>query len=135
MVTISPSGLNGTALTANQVSLLASYSEKLCRTYCVNSTLQPQYSIVYSYGTPVLNETTVFVPITAIITIVTPGSRNCNATTQLYTEKFMVSFQGQTALPKSVAIASVGRTSNGSNVKCCRTKNYSIHDSLTITIA
>ena len=46
---ISPVGLATTALVANQVSVLATYNEKLCRPYCVNGSVQPQTSITYSY--------------------------------------------------------------------------------------
>ena len=75
---ISPVGLATTALVANQVSVLATYNEKLCRPYCVNGNVQPQASITYSYEQPILNGTTVFVPIVATISIISPvvGSRN-----------------------------------------------------------
>jgi hypothetical protein len=135
MLTISPVGLNGTALTANQLSILVNIKEKLCRPYCINSTTQPQVAVSYSYDNPVLNKTTVFVPITAIITVVTPGDQRCNATTQLFTEKFTVAFQGQTQLPTSVTIESVGQIHGGSNVNCCRASSYSYNDSITVTIA
>ena len=52
---ISPVGLATTALVANQVSVLATYNEKLCRPYCVNGNVQPQASITYSYEQPILN--------------------------------------------------------------------------------
>ena len=51
---ISPVGLATTALVANQVSVLATYNEKLCRPYCVNGSVQPQTSITYSYEQPIL---------------------------------------------------------------------------------
>ena len=75
---ISPVGLATTALVANQVSVLATYNEKLCRPYCVNGNVQPQASITYSYEQPILNGTTVFVPIVATISIISPviGNRN-----------------------------------------------------------
>lgn len=134
MVEISPVGLATTALVANQVSLLAVFKEKLCRPFCVNSTVQPQVSVVFTNGTPVLSGSTVFVPITAVITVVTPGI-GCKATTQLLTEKFMAAFQGQTAVPTSVTIAEVGTYKYGSNVVCGKARSYTINSSLTVTIA
>ena len=95
------------------------------------SSVQPLATLVYSTGAPVLNGTTVFVPVTARIAIVT-GS-GCDAKTQLFTEQFYVAFQGQTAVPTSVTITSVGRVQGGANVQRGRAYAYSINDSLTVT--
>ena len=134
MIEVSSAGLAGTALVADQLSLLVNIEERLCRSYCVNSSIQPQYSVMYTAGTPVLNGTSVFIPITAVVTIVTPGCK-CAATTQLFNEEFTVAFQGQTAVPTSVTIASVGKTSAPASVKCCKASAYSICDSITVAIA
>lgn len=93
-VTISPVGL-AAAPVANELSFMATYKEKLCRPFCIDSTIQPQVSVVYTTGTPRLSETTVFIPIKAVITMVTQyGNCGCNAHTQLFTENFVVAFQG-----------------------------------------
>lgn len=131
MVRLSPVGL-AAAPVVNQLSVLATFREKLCHPFCIDSSVQPLATLVYSTGTPVLNGTTVFVPVTARITIVT-GS-GCNAKTQLFTEQFYVAFQGQTAVPTSVTITSVGRVQGGANVQCGCAYAYSINDSLTVTI-
>ena len=131
MVRLSPVGL-AAAPVANQLSVLATFREKLCHPFCIDSSVQPLATLVYSTGTPVLNGTTVFVPVTARITIVT-GS-GCNAKTQLFTEQFYVAFQGQTTVPTSVTITSVGRVQGGANVQCGCAYAYSINDSLTVTI-
>ena len=131
MVRLSPVGL-AAALVANQLSVLATFREKLCHPFCIDSSVQPLATLVYSTGTPVLNGTTVFVPVTARITVVT-GS-GCNAKTQLFTEQFYVAFQGQTAVPTSVTITSVGRVQGGANVQCGCAYAYSINDSLIVTI-
>ena len=131
MVRLSPVGL-AAAPVANQVSLLATYREKLCCPFCIDSSVQPLATLDYTTGTPVLNGTTVFVPVTARITVVT-GS-GCKAKTQLFTEQFYVAFQGQTGLPTSVTVNSVGRIQGGSCVKCGCAYAYSINDSLTVTI-
>lgn len=138
MLRISPVGL-AAAPVANQLSILATFREKLCRPFCIDSSVQPFANIEYTHGTPILNipegatTGTVFVPITARITIVTQGC-GCNAKTQLFTEQFYVAFQGQTAIPASVTIVSAGKTQNGSCVSCGCAHAYSINDSLTITI-
>lgn len=134
-VTVSPVGL-AAAPVANVAAIMATYKEKLCKSYCIDSTIQPQVSVVYTTGTARLSESTVFVPVRATITIVTQDNRcGCNAHTQLFTEDFVVAFQGQTALPSSVTLANVGRDAFGSNVTCGRAYNYTINDSITITLA
>lgn len=131
MVRLSPVGL-AAAPVANQLSILVTYREKLCHSFCIDSSIQPLATLQYTTGTPVLNGTTVFVPVTARITVVTGGG--CKAKTQLFTEQFYVAFQGQTALPTSVTVTSVGRVQGGSCVTCGRAQAYSINDSVTITI-
>ena len=69
-VTISPVGL-AAAPVANELSFMATYNEKLCRPFCVDSTIQPQVSVVYTTGTPRLVDTTVFIPVKAVIPVVT----------------------------------------------------------------
>ena len=132
MVTLSLVGL-AAASVPNQVSLLATFKEKLCRPFCIDSTVQPQVSVVYTRDNATLVGSTVFVPITAVITVVTPGC-GCKATTQLFTEKFVAAFQGRTALPTAVTITSVGRTQGGSCVKCGKAFGYTVNDSLTIAL-
>ena len=133
MMCVSPVGLAAAAV-ANQLPLLVNYKEKLCRAICVNSNVQPMVTIVYTHGTPVLSNSTVFVPITAVITIVTPGC-GCKATTQLFTEKFVAAFQGQTAVPTTITVATVGRKQELSNLTCGRAHSVTIDDSITVTIA
>lgn len=132
MIRISPVGL-AAAPVANQLSVLATFREKLCQPFCIDSSVQPLATVEYSSGTPILNGTTVFIPVTARITVVTQGC-GCNAKTQLFTEQFYVAFQGQTAVPTSVVIASVGRVQGGACVTCGKAYAYSVNDSLTITI-
>ena len=88
-VYLSPVGLSA-AQVPNRVSLLATYKERLCRRICENSTNQPEAFVTYKTGTPIFNGTTVFVPVIATVTIVTPGC-GCQATTQVIVEEFMES--------------------------------------------
>lgn len=131
MLRLSPVGL-AAAPVANQLSILATFREKLCHPFCISSSIQPLATVQYSSGTPVLNGTTVFVPITARLTVVT-GS-GCNAKTQLFTEQFYVAFQGQTGVPTAVTITSVGQLQGGSCVQCGCAHAYSVNDSLTVAI-
>lgn len=122
-VLLSPAGLATTALTANQLSATASFKEKLRNNVCACAGSNIPVTVSYAYGQPTLVGNTVFVPITA--TIVFPS--NCNNNCR-FVENFDVSFQGQTALPASVDINSVGRVTH-INGKCLL-----INDSITIAL-
>lgn len=132
MIRLSPVGL-AAAPVANQLSALITFREKLCQPFCIDSSIQPLATVEYSTGTPVLNGTTVFVPVTARLTVITQGC-GCNAKTQLFTEQFYVAFQGQTAVPTAVTIQSVGRLQGGACISCGRAYAYSVNDSVIITI-
>ena len=134
MVTLSPVGL-AAAPVANQVSFLATFKEKLCRCVCATSTNQPFATVTYRNETPVLNGTTVFVPIVATITIVTPNACKCQAETQVINERFVVAFQGVTTLPASVVITQVGMTQGLIKIVCGKSNCYAINSSLTVSIA
>lgn len=133
MVFLSPVGLAG-APVANKVSLLATYKEKLCSCVCANSSNLPEASVSYSNETPIFNGTTVFVPVVARITIITPNSCRCSATPQVITERFMVAFQGQTAVPTSVVIAQEGQTQGVIKIVRGKSNCYAVNDSITVTI-
>ena len=115
------------------LSTLVTFKEKLCRPFCIDSSVQPQATVTYSTRNLKFDGSTVFVPITATITIVTPGCK-CNSKIQLFTENFTVAFQGQTGLPKATKIESVGRTMGGADVRCGCARSYAINDSLVISI-
>ena len=133
-VTISPVGL-AAAPVANTAAFMATYKERLCRPFCIDSTIQPQVSVVYTTGTPRLTDTTVFIPVQAVITIVSTQNKcGCNASTRLITESFVIAFQGQTALPTAVTLTNVGRDQYGSDVSCGCAHTYTINDSLTLAI-
>lgn len=131
-VIISPVGLSA-APVANRLPLLVTFREKLCRKVCAIATNQPSATVNYTNETPVLNDTTVFIPIVARITITTPGCC-CAATTQVFTERFLVAFQDQTALPTSVTITSEGETQGIVNVVCGQSNCYAINSSIAVVI-
>lgn len=132
-VFISPVGL-AAAPTANQLAFLATYKERLCKSYCIDSSLQPQVSVVYSNGTPRFVGETVFIPIKAVITVVTQCCSSCNAQTHLYTENYVVAFRGQAGVPTAVAISVPDRDVQPSCVQCGKANGITIYDSLTVTI-
>ena len=132
MVYLSPVGLASTALTADRLSVLVSIREAIGRVRTeYPSTVSA--SVSYSYSTPVLSTSTVFVPVTATVNISVPGYGN-SIRPLVFTERFNVAFQGQSAVPTSVTIASVG-TSQGVSSLLRLGAIYSVDDSITITIA
>lgn len=131
-VYISPAGL-AAAPTENQLAILATYKERLCRSYCIDSSLQPQVSATYTNGTPRFVGETVFIPIRVVITVVTQNGC-CQANTQLFTENYVVAFRGQTGLPTAVDISVPDRDVQPSCVQCGRANGLTINDSLLITI-
>ena len=123
-VYLSPVGAN-VAPAANELRLLAVFKEKLCKSYCIDSTIQPQTILSYRNGTPRLVGTTIFV--------VTPNGC-CNATTQIFTETFVVAFQGYSSLPTSVTVNQLGRDIQPSCVKCGCAHGVTVNDSIQVII-
>lgn len=131
-VSISPVGLATTALTADQLSAMITFREKLCKSVCsvMGSANNIPVTIQYTSGTPILSGSTVFVPITATINIPQFNRCGCNNNGQQITEHFDVAFQGQTALPTTTpTINSVGRVVHAQG-NCML-----INDSITVSIA
>ena len=123
-----------TAPAANQLRTLAVFKEKLCRSYCVDSTVQPQTALNYKVGTTRLVGTSLFIPVTATITVVVPNGC-CNATTQVFTENFVLNFQGYSGLPTvGPTITSLGRDVQPLCVKCGCAHGVTVNDSLLITL-
>lgn len=131
-VSLSPVGLATTALTADQLSTMVTFREKLCKPVCsmMGAASNIPVTIQYTSGTPILSGSTVYVPITATINI--PQFNNCryNNNGHPITEHFDVAFQDQTALPTvQPTITSVGRLVRAQG-NCML-----INDSITVSIA
>lgn len=132
-VVLSPVGLSA-APVENQLSMVATYKEKLCSTFPANTDIVPQVSITYTKGTPQLIGTTVFVPIVATISVLTPNGC-CKTVPQVYTERFVATFQGRSAEPTSVTITTAGTMQVNSAICHCRVHGITIYDSIVVTIA
>lgn len=127
MISVISAGL-GAAAVVNELALLVNIKERLCRVpYCKRCDTSVQLNTEYSAGTPVLKDSSVFVPITAIVSAITSGTCN-RANTQTFRETFVVVFQGQTALPSSVTIENLGSIQDSDRCEA------SISDSITITL-
>lgn len=131
-VFLSPVGL-AAAATTNTLNVGVTFKEKLCKTVCAVSTSQPTATVTYRYEQPILQGTVVFVPIVATVTIITPGC-GCSAVTQTITERFVLQFFGQTALPTSVTITENGMIQGLFKVVCGKSNLFAIQEGLTVTI-
>lgn len=127
MITISPVGL---VSTANQLPLLVGLKEKLCKSYCKGS-FNPIVSVTYSNSAPTLSGSTVFIPITVVVTVVSPNK--CCNNTQIFAETFIAAFQDQTAIPTTITITSEGHIED--IVGSCNNNHLAYNDSIMITIA
>lgn len=118
---------------ANELRTLAVFKESSCERFCATTDVQPQVFVTYKAGTPRLVDTTVFVPVTATVTVVAKTGC-CKAQPFVFTENFLAAFQGQTALPTAVTITSLGQEATFPNGCCGRTRCITVNDSLLITI-
>ena len=119
---------------ASQMPLLVTFKEKLSTPVCSNSKMLPQVSVSYSAGAPRLVEKTTFVPVSALVSVTSRGCK-CKACTQLFTENFVVAFQGFLRKPESISISSAGKMAECSHVKNGKAFGCMICDSLTVEIA
>lgn len=131
MLRVSPAGL-AAAPVPNQLPLQITIQEELCCPICITSSVQPQATLTYQVGTAQFNGDTVFVPITAVFSILT-GS-GCDTRPENFTEQFYVAFQGQTGLPQAVDIVPAGRIQNPSDVECGLAYAYSVNDSVRVVL-
>lgn len=131
-INIAPAGLTA-APVANELRVTATIKERLCNSYCINASMLPQTTVTYQVGTARLNGTALFIPIKAIVSIVT-ASCNCTAKSYLFNENFVVSFSDVTALPTAVNLTVQGTDVQPAFVNCTRANGVSVNDSLLITI-
>lgn len=132
-VYLSPVGVSA-APAANQLRVLAVFKHDLCYPYCTDSTVQPQTTLTYKVGAVRLVGTTLFIPVTATISIVNPRCR-CNAKTQIESDTFVLAFQNYSGLPTvGPTITSLGRDVQPSCVECGCAHGVTVNDSLLVTL-
>lgn len=130
----SPVGLSGASV-ANQLSEMVTLKARFCKPFCIANSNQPIATVRYEAGNPVLNGTTVFVPITAYVQITVPGKCGCAADVIPYTGHFEVAFQGRTTLPTTApTIDSVGTQQSLAYVNNGEACGYVINDSIVVSI-
>lgn len=125
---------SATAPAANELRTLAVFRETACEKFCAKDNVRPQVFVTYRAGTARLVDTSVFVPVTATVTVVA-NTGCCKAQPFVFNETFLAAFQGFTTLPtEPITITSLGQESFFPNAYCGKTRCININDSLLITI-
>lgn len=118
---------------ATTQNLLVEVTERLCRPYCVSSMIQPSVTANYSAGATKTVGTSTVIPITAVITVVTP-SANCGcATTQVFTETFNIAFVSTTT--NTVTLTQGQTLVEPTYARCCKAKGVKASTVVTVTIS
>lgn len=132
MINVQPTGLNSTALTANEQSLLLTITESIAPRVCLSGA--PTFTLNYSTGNVVLDDTTLFVPVNITVIALWPTKGN-NSVTKVYKESFVAAFQGNDSTDVTVTVASAGSATQSELTSYSNENSYSVYESITITIA
>ena len=84
------------SITATSQVYTADLTEKLCKPYCVNASIQPSVDVVYSVDDTNVVGSTLYATIKAqgTVTYVPKCGNVCNPSQKVFTEYFTVSFTG-----------------------------------------
>lgn len=118
---------------ATTQQLLVEATEKVCRPYCVNSMVQPSATAIYTAGPTKVVGTTAIVPITAVITVVSP-TPNCGcAHTQVFTETFNIAFVATGT--NTATLTQVNTIVEPAYAQCCKARGVKVSTVLSVQIA
>lgn len=107
------------SITATSQVYTADLTEKLCKPYCVNASIQPSVDVVYSVDDTTLVGTTLYATIKAqgTVTYVPKCGSACCPSQKVFTEYFTVSFTGATGA-SSVALTQANGIVKPAYVNC-----------------
>lgn len=131
MITVTP-----ISIAAAAQSYTADLTERLCKPYCVNASIQPVVDVVYSIDDQTLVGTTLYVTVKAQGTVnyVPKCGCACNPKSKIFTEYFTVSFAATAATTATITqAAGIVKPAyvNCFNVAC----GISALNTVTITVA
>ena len=114
MITLIPQSISATS----QV-FTANLTERLCRPFCVLSSIQPSVNMSYTIDDTTLVDTTLYVTVKAqgTVTYVPKNGNTCCPAQKVFTEYFTTSFTGATAA-STVTIAQANGVVRPYNVNC-----------------
>lgn len=107
------------SITATSQVYTADLTEKLCKPFCVNASIQPSVDVVYSVDDTNLVGTTLYATIKAqgTVTYVPKCGNPCCPSQKVFTEYFTVSFTGATG-SSSVALTQANGIVKPAYVNC-----------------
>lgn len=108
------------SITATSQVYTAELTEKLCKPYCVQSSIQPTVDVTYSIEDTNLVGTVLYATVKAqgLVTYVSKCGNSCCPSQKVFTEYFTVSFAGATGA-SSVALAQANGIVRPAYVNCC----------------
>ena len=114
MITLIPQSISATS----QV-FTANLTERLCKPFCVLSSIQPSVNMSYTIDDTTLAGTTLYVTVKAqgTVTYVPKNGNACCPAQKVFTEYFTTSFTGATAA-STVTIAQANGVVRPYNVNC-----------------
>lgn len=114
MITLIPQSISATS----QV-FTANLTERLCKPFCVLSSIQPSVNMSYTIDDTTLVGTTLYVTVKAqgTVTYVPKNGNTCCPAQKVFTEYFTTSFTGATAA-STVTISQANGTVRPYNVNC-----------------
>ena len=114
MITLIPQSISATS----QV-FTANLTERLCRPFCVLSSIQPSVNMSYTIDDTTLVGTTLYVTVKAqgTVTYVPKNGNTCCPAQKVFTEYFTTSFTGATAA-STVTISQANGVVRPYNVNC-----------------
>lgn len=114
MITLIPQSISATS----QV-FTANLTERLCRPFCVLSSIQPSVNMSYTIDDTTLVGTTLYVTVKAqgTVTYVPKNGNTCCPAQKVFTEYFTTSFTGATSA-STVTIAQANGVVRPYNVNC-----------------
>ena len=115
MISVVPQSISATS----QV-FTADLTERLCKPYCVLSSIQPSVNVVYTIDETSLVGTTLYVTVKAqgTVTYVSKCGNPCCPSQKVFTEYFTTSFTGASAA-SSVTIEQANGITKPAFVNCC----------------
>ena len=125
LIPISPSS-------ATREELLVEITERLCKSFCTLGDAQPTATVTFTAGTPIVADENTIVPITALVTVVSPTSSPCGcAHSQVFRETFTVAFNSTGTINleqgNTVIVQPAFR-------KCCKASGVKILTTMTVSI-
>lgn len=125
LIPISPSS-------ATTEELLVEVTERLCKSYCTLGPAQPTATVTFTAGTPTYADNNTIVPITALVTVVSPNDKSCGcAHSQVFRETFTVAFNtiGTVGIEQGNAVIV-----QPTYTKCCKASGVKILTTITVTL-